>query len=101
MLISENTIFGLRRSMDPVFGIGLMEHELRSEFFREEHLPYVRGVALHIGLSIRAFLARYDPSALTHLEVDMVRAPHVEAWENGRELHPALIIRELDAAEKC
>ena len=87
VLVLKDAIFGLRGSMYLVIGIGLMPHELRSEVFREEYLPYVRGVALHISPSIRGFLSRYDAPTLTHLEVDMVRAAHVEAC-TGLCLHP-------------
>jgi len=92
-LIAEDVVFGLGGAVDLVVGIGLMLHELRCNFFGEEDLADVRGVAGGVGLV--CFVA-----VDTDFEVDVVGAAHVEAREDGAKVYGAVWRSDLNATEE-
>jgi hypothetical protein len=93
-LAAKDMVFTLAGAVDTMQTVRLMEHQLRGKLFRKKYLTSVRGMACLVSGS-------RSVAAQPYLKVNVIRAPHVEAWKDGAESNCALLVRQLDAAQKC
>ena len=93
ILLAENMILGLRRAVNLMQAVRLVLHELDRNFFREEKLAGMCGVAGRIGLG-------GDFAAFAHFEMDVVGAALVEAGKNRLKVHRAVRSCDLNTAQE-
>ncbi len=93
VLFTKHTVFGQRCAMDLMATIRIMLHKFRRNLLGEKYLPNVRSVPS---------LVRSSRSMPAHanLEMDVVRASHVETWKHRAKTDAPICSCELYPAEE-